>query len=65
VTLESKNSVVARHSLAVVNHTHQTSSSEFDVNLNSPRSGVNRIFDKLFYNRSWSFNNFTGGDLIG
>jgi hypothetical protein len=64
VTLEREDRVLANHSAAVIRNTHQPSAAELDVDLDTRRSGIDRILDELFYNRSGPLDDFAGGNLV-
>src|SRR5687767_13727749 len=64
MTLKCKDGVVASHPFTVVAHPHQTSPSEFDVDHEARRSGVDGILDELLYHRRRALDDLAGGDLI-
>ena len=55
--------VVAIHSASVVAHSNQFHSALFNFYPAHFRSGIQTIFNKFFYNRRGSFNNFARGNL--
>ena len=62
---ECKYRVVADHSFTIVGDPHQAAAAELDVDLDARRSGVDRVFDKLFYDRRGTLDHLAGGDLVG
>ena len=64
VPLEGQQRVIVVHSAAVVHHANQPFAARFRLDANRSRSGVNRVFEKLFYNRRGPFHNFASRNLI-
>ena len=65
MTFESENRIVAHHAFAVVGDFQQASTAGFDLNRDVGGAGVDRILDEFLGDRSRTFNDFAGGDLIG
>ena len=64
MTLESQQCVVVIHSATVVGHANQPLPARFRLNANRACAGVNRVFEKFFYDGGRPFDNFTGRDFI-
>ena len=64
MTFESKHSIVAHHTLAIVGDFQQTAPAGFDLDRNARRTCVDRIFDELFCDGSGTLDDFARGDLV-
>jgi hypothetical protein len=62
--LKGKHGIVTPHSRAIIGDTHQPTAPELDIDLNSRRTGVDGILDKLLYHRRRSLDDLTGRDLV-
>ena len=52
------------HPAAIICHTDQHFAARCIINRNTPRTGIDGIFDQLFHRRGRTFNNFTRGNTI-
>ena len=57
--------VVGIHADAVVDDTHQPPAARFDLDVDPARARVQRVLDQFLDDRRGSFDDLTGGDLIG
>jgi len=62
---EAHECVVAAHAEAVVGDADQRSATALDLDSDSRGLGVDGIFDEFFDDAGGTFNNLTGGDLVG
>ena len=65
MALEGEHRVVARHPLAVVRDAQEPSAARLDVQLDPPRSRVDRVLDKLLGDRRRALDDLARGDLVG
>jgi hypothetical protein len=65
MTFECEDGVIPNHPFAVVGNSQEASPAGLNVYHDALRSGVNRILDQFFCNRSRSLDNFAGGNLVG
>jgi hypothetical protein len=64
VALEGEEGIVAYHAVAVVCDADELSTAGLNFDANTGGPGVERIFEELFNDRSGTFDDFTGGDLV-
>ncbi len=62
MTLEGEHRIVAHHPFAVVGDLQKAPAAAFDIDCDARRTRIDRVFDKLFGDRSRAFDDFAGGD---
>ncbi len=65
VPLKGQDRVVTAHPFAIIADSHQPAPAKFDVDLETFPASVDRVFDKLFYDRRRTLDNLASRDLIG
>ena len=60
---DRKPQVVRGDSFAIVDDYDQVDAAGFQVDLDPPRAGIDRVLDQLFYDRRRALDDFTGSDL--
>ena len=65
VAFKGKQRVVAEHAAAVIGNADEAASSGFDLQQKFFGTRVERIFEELFHDRGWPFDNFASGDFVG
>ncbi len=64
MALEGEEGVVADHAVAVVGDADELAAAGFDFDADAGGSGVEGVFEELFDDGGWAFDDFAGGDLV-
>jgi hypothetical protein len=65
VALESEQSIVLDHAVAVVGNADELAAPGLDLDADAGGSGVDRVFEQLLDNRCGTLDDFSGGYLVG
>ena len=63
--LEGQQGIVTHHAAAVIDHVDELFAAAFNLDLDARRSGVERVFQQLFQDRSRTLHHLARSDFVG
>jgi len=65
MAFEGQNRIVARHAFTVIRDAYEAPAAGFYCDFKTRGAGIDCIFQELFDHRCRTFDNFSGGNLVG